>query len=489
MDSGTIINNRYRIIERVGQGGTSNVYKVFDLNVERFLAMKIIRCDEPAYYMLAQGEIDTLKSIKYPLFPTVHDAFVLDGGIYILSEFVEGVRLDKLIQSKNVSRDEALRLIGRIADALSYLHERKSPILYLDLKPENIIVNSSGLPMIVDFGIARQIKQKGICMGTVGYSPPEQYIPGNKKVDERSDIFALGMTYMTLRTGRPPDRDYDRNRDTIKKSRIFNKLEKSFLLRATSYEMDDRFSSVRDAKMEIQHIRFYPKKIIKRVICVLAAASVILTGEYLYRNSYYRNREKEAAYKMAGDASIHMEAGEYTKEGMGIIKTFVQSGCLDAQTEQTFIYELARNNLYIQKDYKTAAVYYSKLDNTKYPSAGDYCKICKMISGFLPMNEDSLRLIGVYYEDILEMDPSIAKYEDFIIAAELFEEYEKDEIEGIKKAVTVLESGIVSIDVEIDEVKTENRAEVGKIRERMSNLLETKTGRAEEISIQRVGGM
>ena len=483
-----VINDRYKVIDQIGQGGTSNVYRVLDLHIGRFLAMKIIRCDRPAYYMLARGEIDTLKSIKYPLFPTIYDAFACGCDIYILSEFVEGVRLDKLIRSEKISRDEALRLIGRIADALTYLHERKSPILYLDLKPENIIIDSSGLPMIVDFGIARQITQKSICMGTIGYSPPEQYIPGHRDVDERADIFSLGMTYFAVRTGKPPDGEYDVNRKTIKKSRIFNKLEKSFLLRATSYDVNDRFGSMRNAKMEIQHIRYYPKKTIKKTIGLLAAIALVLAGEFFFRTSYYKSREREAAYRMAGDASVHMESGEYTKEGMGIIKTFVQSGCLDERTEQKFIFELARNSLYIQHDYKEAAVYYSKLDEDIYPSAKEYSMICRMISGFLQASADSSRLVGIYYEDILEMDPCVAKYEDLIIAADLFEEYEKDELEGIKKSVTVLEGALVSIDGEIDEVKSEDRTAVLKIRDEIDSLLTTKTRRAQELSTFKVGG-
>lgn len=488
MEKGEVINNRYKVLYRIGRGGTSDVYKVYDMHVGRNLAMKIVRCDEPAFYHLAKGEIDTLKSIRYPLFPTIHDAFAKGRSMFILSEYIEGVRLDDLISQNNISRDEALRIIGRIADAITYLHEQKPPILYLDLKPENIIMTNSGLPMLVDFGIATQITRKKICMGTYGYSPPEQYENGGRKIDERSDIFALAITYMAIRGGEPPGRELEKNREYIRKSKRFSKTERAFLLRATSYDKSDRFACMRDVKHEIQHIRDYPKKTVKKLIVSLLIISLSLIGGFTYRNSGYRKKEKEAAFDMARDASQYMIEGEYTKEGMGIIKTFVQSGCLSRETEQNFIYEVAKNSLYFQRDYQTAAVYYSKLDKQQYPSAGEYERLCRMISGFGDSDEDSLKLIGMYYGDVLEMAPSVAKYENVITASELFEEYEPNRIEGIKKSLTVLEGGISEIDKEGESFKEGEKAEIYGVRKKMIELQEKKNMRAKELCSKDAGG-
>lgn len=471
MKVGTIIANRYTVKSQVGQGGTSRVYKVYDNNVGRNLAMKVIECEREAYYMLARGEIETLRSIRYPLFPTIYDAFADGKMMYILSDFIEGERLDFVIRRRRITRDEALRLVGRIADAVAYLHEMDPPILYLDLKPENIILCDNGLPMLVDFGIAGQITQRRVCMGTYGYSPPEQYDIKGEAVDERSDIFALGMTYFAIRCRSFPDKDFAKNRVSIRKSSIFNKYEKSFLLRATSFEKSDRFTCMTDVKREIQHIREYPKILLKRAIIVLVLVSAGLLGGYQTENSLRAKREKEAAVKMLDDASEYLKDGEYTAEGMEIIKKYVQSGTLNEKTEQEFIFEIARNALFVQQDYKTASIYYSKLDEKEFPGAGDYSKFCRMISGFESFPEDEERLVKMYYGDVITMKPSVYQFENILFAAGLFRDYETDDAEGIKKSITVLRNGMEIIDDNYERISNVQKPRAIDIRRQMDEQL------------------
>ena len=487
MKKGTLIYNRYRVLGRIGKGGTSEVYKVYDTHVTRELAMKVVRTGSPNMISLARGEIDMLKSIKYPLFPAIYDAFVLEGQIVIVTEFIYGRRLDEVIESRTVSVYEALRIVGRIADALSYLHDFKPPILYLYLQPENIIINENSLPVLVDFGIACRLMDKRVCMGTYGYSPPEQHHPDFGAIDERADIFSLGMTYLAIRSGKPPDRDYRKNIEFIKKSRVFNKREKAFLLRAVSYKKSDRFSCMTEVRREIERIRDYPKKTVKKLAIGLVFISIAAAGLYLLTTTGQKASERRAALSMVGDASKYMLDGEYTKDGIGIIKGFVQSGCLNRDTEQKFMYEMARNSLYIQHDYKSAAVYFSKLDRDIYPFATDYENLCRMISGF-DEEYDNKKLIGIYYGDVLAMTPCTAKYENLIIAADMFGMYDNDRLEGIKKAITVLKSAQEEIDSEVIDNASCDKDTIGTLTEKIQRDIIQKENEAKEIYRQRMKG-
>lgn len=489
MKKGELINNRYRVINQIGKGGTSEVYKVYDTHVARELAMKVLRNDNPRYSFLARGEIEMLKAIKYPLFPAIYDAFTAKGRIIIVSEYIYGQRLDEVIKSGGLSRDESLRIIGRIADALNYLHDFKPPILYLDLKPENIILNEDFLPILIDFGIACRLMGQRVCMGTYGYSPPEQYLSDSETIDERTDIYSLGMTYLAIRSGRAPDTDYNKNVNYIRKSRMLNRCEKAFLLRAVSINKSDRFSSMAEVRREIKRIRDYPKKTVKKVTIITAIASIITACTYISITSGQKAFEKNAAYSMIDDATRYMKDGEYTKEGMGIIKGFVQSGCLSKKTEQEFILEMAKNCLYIQQDYKTAAVYYSKLDDDDYPNAKDYENLCRMMSGF-DEKYDKEKLIGIYYNDVLCMNAGEYKYADILIAADMFALYDENRLEGIKKSITVLQSAMEDMDKDVLNSSALSKEKADEYKKTMQEKIDEKERCAKEIlKNKRKGGL
>lgn len=487
MKKGTLVNERYRILCQIGKGGTSEVYKVYDTHVTRELAMKVIKTDTPNMIVLARSEIEMLKSIKYPLFPEIFDAFCDERFIYIISEFIYGRRLDEVIKDKGLSRDESLRIIGRVAEAISYLHDFKPPILYLDLKPENIILNEASLPVLIDFGIAGRLMDKRVCMGTYGYSPPEQYGIGAQPPDERADIFSLGMTYLALRSATPPKREYLENIEFIKQSPIFSKQEKAFLLHACAYNKSDRFSCMTIVRREIQRIRDYPKKTLRKITVFIGLISVATALVFLLRTKGRSAVERQAALTMVGDASQYMKDGEYTREGMGIIRSFVESGCLSEETEQNFLYEMAWNSLYIQRDYKSANVFYSKLNKQTYPFAEDYIRLCGMLSKFVE-EPDASRLVGIYYNDVLNMPDSEDKYENLLIAADLFEMYDVNRLEGIKKSIAVLEDAVSILDAGKHDLSNLSKEQINKYKEEMINKIKKKEDVAKGITATSVKG-
>ena len=210
LNVGTTLNNRYRIVKLVGQGGFGAVYRAWDTNLMTPVALKENADTGPDAQRQFEREAHLLANLRHANLPRVSDHFVLPGqGQYLVMDFVEGRSLSDLLAERGGPLDEAEALpwIRQVADALEYLHTRTPPVIHRDIKPDNIIIGPDGRAMLVDFGISKEFAPgKGTTVGaraiTPGYSPPEQYSAAG--TDTRSDVYALGATLYTLLTGQEP---------------------------------------------------------------------------------------------------------------------------------------------------------------------------------------------------------------------------------------------------------------------------------------------
>jgi serine/threonine protein kinase len=212
LTTGQILQNRYRIVKPIGQGGFGAVYRAWDLNLHTPCALKENLDISHEAQRQFQLEAQLLSRLRHLNLPRVTDHFFLPGqGQYLVMDFVEGENLESLLTKRGrpFNAAELLPWIEQVCAALEYLHSLDPPIIHRDLKPQNIIITREGQAMLVDFGISKVYDpQKATSTGgrgaTPGYSPPEQY--GQGRTDARSDIYALGATLYTLLTGdAPPD--------------------------------------------------------------------------------------------------------------------------------------------------------------------------------------------------------------------------------------------------------------------------------------------
>jgi formylglycine-generating enzyme required for sulfatase activity len=212
LSQGQILNNRYRIETLLGQGGFGAVYRVWDTNLERPMALKENLDTSPEAQRQFKREAQILFDLSHPNLPKVIDCFIIpDQGQYLVMEFVEGEDLGEKLRLVGSPLPEArvLDWVGQVCDALTYLHNQNPPVIHRDIKPANIKVTPAGKVMLVDFGIAKLFDPElrttvGARAVTPGYSPPEQY--GRSATDAQSDIYALGATAYHLLTGQlPPD--------------------------------------------------------------------------------------------------------------------------------------------------------------------------------------------------------------------------------------------------------------------------------------------
>ena len=209
LQQGRIIAERYEIIEKIGSGGMSVVYRAKDLKLDRYVTFKVLRAEHlenEAFIRRFIVEARAVASLNHPNIVNVYDVGQEGDINYIVMEFIDGVTLKELIVKKApFDNVETLGVAIQIASALSHAH--KSGIVHRDIKPQNVLVTASGTVKVTDFGIARSINAQtqtisGSTMGSVHYFSPEQAKGGY--VDDKSDLYSLGIVMFEMATGALP---------------------------------------------------------------------------------------------------------------------------------------------------------------------------------------------------------------------------------------------------------------------------------------------
>jgi serine/threonine protein kinase len=210
--SSHVLQGRWEIVKQLGQGGMGTVYLCQDLRLSKRLCVaKKLRVDffreEDRQQALAffEREAMVLSTLKHPNIVLIHDYFEEEGNYFLVMEYVEGENLQhKLMdQGHGFPERDVRNWASKVCEVLNYLHTHRPPVIYRDLKPSNIMVDTAGNIKLVDFGIARPYAEESDNTHVVsgGYSPPEQYWGG---ADPRSDLYGLGATMHFLLTGEEP---------------------------------------------------------------------------------------------------------------------------------------------------------------------------------------------------------------------------------------------------------------------------------------------
>lgn len=205
---GTILDDRYEILEVIGTGGMAVVYKAMCHRLNRFVAVKILRdefAEDEEFRQRFQTEAQAVAMLSHPNIVSVYDVSHSDGVEYIVMELIEGVTLMQYMKKKGaLGWKEALHFAVQISKALEHAHEKG--IVHRDIKPQNIMILKDGTIKVADFGIAAlesaQEKKSDQTVGSVHYIAPEQ--ARGEQPDPRSDIYSLGVVMYEMLTGKMP---------------------------------------------------------------------------------------------------------------------------------------------------------------------------------------------------------------------------------------------------------------------------------------------
>jgi hypothetical protein len=259
LERDSILKDRYKILDILGQGGMGAVYHARDENLGVEVAVKENLFTSEEYSRQFRREAIILANMRHPNLPRVIDHFeVADQGQYMVMDFIEGEDLRQRMDRVGSLKDEEVIIIGAaICDALDYLHTRKPIILHRDIKPGNIKISPDGQIYLVDFGLAKivqgsQVTTTGARAMTPGYSSPEQY--GTARTDQRSDVYSLGATMYAALTNTIPEDGLARAMEQADLTPIRKRNPKvsrrvaSAVEKALEVHPEDRYQDVLDFK-------------------------------------------------------------------------------------------------------------------------------------------------------------------------------------------------------------------------------------------------
>jgi serine/threonine protein kinase len=210
MDLPRTLADRYRLDTLIGVGGFGRVYKGFDTWLDRPVAVKVPKADRPvSVEEVDQCRIEAKKvaRLRHPNIVPVHDVGKDGGSCFIVSEWIEGEDLANRIKGGRLPYQQAVQVVAEVADALGHAHARG--YVHRDIKAANILLDGSGRAYLTDFGIAvveEELLQDVGAAGTLPYMAPEQLDSRLGRADHRADIYALGVVFFELLTGRRPFR-------------------------------------------------------------------------------------------------------------------------------------------------------------------------------------------------------------------------------------------------------------------------------------------
>ena len=281
---GQLIDNRYKIIRSIGEGGMANVYLAYDTILEREVAVKILRgdlADDEKFVRRFQREANAASSLKHPNIVEMYDVGEDDGKYFIVMEYINGKTLKSLIKKRGaLTLSEVMDIMLQLTSAVACAHD--SYIIHRDIKPQNVMILEDGRVKITDFGIAmalnsNELTQTNSVMGSVHYLPPEQANGSGSTI--KSDIYSLGILMFELLTGKLPFKGENAVEIAIKQMKepipsvcdinpnIPQSVE-NIILRACAKNPRNRYDSAsemyEDIKTCLDPLRFEEKRLVYR---------------------------------------------------------------------------------------------------------------------------------------------------------------------------------------------------------------------------------
>lgn len=263
LEIGSVIDGKYKILNVVGKGGMSVVYLAMNERANKQWAIKEVRKDGMQSFEVVKqnlvAETDLLKKLNHPHLPSIIDVIDCDDTFLIVMDYIEGNPLSKALETSGVqNQDDVIEWAKQLCDVLGYLHSRKPPIIYRDMKPSNVMLKPDGNVMLIDFGTAREFKSTSVadttCLGTQGYAAPEQF-GGHGQTDARTDIYCLGATMYHLVTGHnPATPPYEMYPIRQWNPMLSSGLEE-IILKCTQRNPEDRYQSCAELLYALDHYK------------------------------------------------------------------------------------------------------------------------------------------------------------------------------------------------------------------------------------------
>ncbi len=493
---GTVLDGKYEILKKVGQGGMSIVYLAMDNRLNKQWAVKEIKNDgSKSMNTLLKGlerEANILKNVDHPVLPRIVDIINENGTIYVIMDFVEGKPLSDVLKSDGAQQQNDVIEWGRaLASALDYLHSMNPPIIYRDMKPSNVMLKPDGSVKLIDFGTAKEYiienNADTTALGTRGYAAPEQFGDaqgrGIYNTDARTDIYNLGATLYHLVTGKNPcEPPYE-----IKPIRQWNPMLSSgleqIILKCCQPNPNDRYQSCSELLYALDHYNEldneYKAKSKRKMaaFATMVGLSLAFTGVAIaggvkkseLREQNYSNKILDAEEAISNDdydlaIECYKDAitidSSLSEAHIGLLDTYAyyyeaveEGNNVDSPAETGLKYAIKYiDEVGADVKYEIAIIYYNEIQD--YKTAMKYFKMVDDSDNFPDETEQASYYLAIC-ESKIKKNSNFNDIKDKIFE---FEDYNSSNIDdgNISKYINYLNIASIYVDnMELDETLPE----------------------------------
>jgi serine/threonine-protein kinase len=462
LKEGTVLDGKYEILRRIGEGGMSIVYLARNNRMNMQLAVKEIKNDgSKSTEILLKGlerEANILKNVDHPVIPRIIDIVKHGGTICVVMDFIEGENLaDKLKEVGRFSQEQVIEWGLELASALDYLHSMNPPIIYRDMKPSNVMLKPDGGVKLIDFGTAKTYDIENnadtTALGTRGYAAPEQFGDaqgrGIYKTDARTDIYNLGATLYHMVTGKNPQ---EPPYEIVPIRQVDMSLStglQEIILKCTRSNPNERYQSCSELIYALEHYTELDENYINQnkkkvtlfattaaltIICALLAIGgkvgmnkkaaqnysayveagdlKKVEGDYTaaaleYKKAFDLNDKETDAYVkfidlyIDANADVTSDSGVDLNSGLTIIANKIKDGVGGLDKNNEVLYRMGLAYFVELKDPKTAAKYFTKVDESDpdYGQlAGYYGNISTILMSANPNSNELIQNVDDFAE-------------------------------------------------------------------------------------------
>ncbi|MCZ0703148.1 serine/threonine-protein kinase [Natronobacillus azotifigens] len=507
---GTVIDGRYEILKEIGRGGMSIVYLAMNTRLNKSLVIKDIRKRSSSNdQMLIQSlkiEANMLKKLEHPALPRIYDIIDSKGDIYVVMDYIEGQSLKEILsEEKKISSERVIDWAIQIAQVLNYLHgQQPNPIIYRDMKPDNVMLTPDGSIRLIDFGIAREYKIENasdtVNLGTKGYAAPEQ--EANLQTDARTDIYSLGITLYHLVTGKfinePPfELRPIRTWDPSLPEGLEHIIEK-----CTEQEPSDRYQTAEELLFDLMNIdkltKGYRLSLIKKLAVFVVPLMMFFVFSFVSVSGYQGMQRENFQNYMAimnesrqalieGDDSraidiledaIDFDASrsdayvdliniyinrDETEIGLGRMESYINNRYGNVHRNDEVLYKVGMTYFDHLRDYNVALRYFREVDPEVIEDV-TYYQTLALTMGSLNINYEE------FFEELLAFEAyndsignNTKKVENYYVLANVFMSYRSQIPEGANHAIRILEKAKKTLSI-MDDASLNVVYEVGIIR-------------------------
>jgi len=373
--SGTILNNTYQIMDRIGAGGVGIIYRAYHLRLQKYIVIKMIK-ENFVGNINVRGEADILKKLRHPCLPQVYDFVQIDTQVYTVMDYISGYDLETYVKNGyQITQTDIEKWLEQLCEALVYLHKQKPAIIHSDIKPQNIIIDNEGNANLIDFNISFDedtINLQGVSASYASYEQLEAadlirkgYAVSKDMIDVTTDIYSLGATFYYIMSGFVPYAGIIETYPLTALDIPYAAALVKIIDKSMQREKNKRYST---ASRMLSDVRSLKKKTVeyhlKRagiIIGIICAATIISVTVYWGISSVQKKNLSviEAQYQ-----EISGMRG-YTREEQAAISKFLEDSNNASYLEKrpdkkaALVYSLG-NYYFFYGDYKNAMKYYKE---------------------------------------------------------------------------------------------------------------------------------